>query len=156
MTPEECYKKLLNKTQDHFVCFAKIMAFVVAIVVILLVTSCATKTRIEYRDRVVDNYNTVTVHDTLREKTSDSTFVFVATKGDTVYQNVYRERIRWRDRVVEHHDTCYRDSIVTEYKESVREVVKYPKNYWYAVGISILFIIFAIIFAIIKVYKWLR
>ena len=119
-------------------------------------SSCATKTRIEYRDRVVDNYNTVTVHDTLREKTSDSTFVFVATKGDTVYQNVYRERIRWRDRVVEHHDTCYRDSIVTEYKESVREVVKYPKTYWYAVGISILFIIIAIIFAIIKVYKWLR
>ena len=136
--------------------YKKIGEYTIIFISICFMSSCATKTRIEYRDRVVDNYNTVTVHDTLREKTSDSTFVFVATKGDTVYQNVYRERIRWRDRVVEHHDTCYRDSIVTEYKESVREVVKYPKTYWYAVGISILFIIIAIIFAIIKVYKWLR
>lgn len=119
--------------------------------ILFILSSCATKKTIEYRDRIVDHYNTVTVHDTLIDKTTDSTYVYVTTKGDTVYQNVYRERTRWRDRIVERHDTCWRDSIVTEYKENVKEVVKFPKFYRYTFAFSLI----CIIFAIIKIYKFL-
>lgn len=118
---------------------------------LFILSSCATKAKIGYRDRIVDHYNTVTVHDTLIDKTTDSTYVYVTTKGDTVYQNVYRERTRWRDRIVERHDTCWRDSIVTEYKENVKEVVKVPKFYRYTLAFSLI----CIIFAAIKIYKFL-
>jgi hypothetical protein len=76
----------------------------------------------------------------------------VRVKGDTVFQTKYKEKTRWRDRIVERHDTCWRDSIVTEYKERVTEVVKYPKNYKYLLVFSIL----VIIFAIYKLLRWLR
>lgn len=118
----------------------------------LCLSSCATRTRIEYRDRDVNHYVTNNVHDTLIIGTTDSTYVYVTTKGDTVYQTVYRERTRWRDRIVERHDTCWRDSVATEYKESVREVVKFPKTYWWFLGISII----SVIFAFVKVSRWLR
>lgn len=144
MTTEEYYKKLWDEAIDRCGCFTKTIAFIVTTAVLILLTSCATKSQIEYRDRVVDHYNTVTVHDTLREKTSDSTFVLVTTKGDTVYQTEYRERTRWRDRIVERHDTCFRDSIVTEYKETIKEVKKIPKIYQYALWFSVACIIFAI------------
>ena len=120
--------------------------------VILCFSSCATRTKIEYRDRDVNHYVTNTVHDTLIIGTTDSTHVYVTTKGDTVYRTVYRERTRWRDRIVERHDTCWRDSVATEYKESVREVVKFPKTYWWFLGISII----SVIFAFVKVSRWLR
>lgn len=123
-----------------------------ALVAVVMLASCATRTKIEYRDRVVDHYVTQHVHDTLREQTTDSTFVNVYVKGDTVYSTKYKEKTRWRDRIVERHDTCWRDSVVTEYKEEVKEIVKYPKTYWLAVGISILFVIFAIY----KFIRWLQ
>lgn len=119
---------------------------------IVAFTSCATKTRIEYRDRDVNHYITNTVHDTLVDKTTDSIYVEIRTMGDTVYNTKYVEKTRWRDRIVERHDTCWRDSVVTEYKETVKEVIKIPKFYTY----SLIFSILVIIFAIIKFYKWLR
>lgn len=119
---------------------------------IVAFTSCATKTRIEYRDRDVNHYITNTVHDTLVDKTTDSIYVEIRTGGDTVYNTKYVEKTRWRDRIVERHDTCWRDSVVTEYKETVKEVIKIPKFYTY----SLIFSILVIIFAIIKFYKWLR
>ena len=119
---------------------------------VLFLSSCATKTKIEYRDRDVNHYITNTVHDTLIDKTTDSVYVNVYTKGDTVFKEKYKERTRWRDRIVERHDTCYRDSIVTEYKETVKEVTKIPKIY----TISLLFSIGCIIFAIIKLVRWVK
>lgn len=120
--------------------------------VILLLSSCATQTKIEYRDRIVDHYITNTVHDTLVDKTTDSVYFEVMLKGDTVFQTKYKEKTRWRDRVAERHDTCWRDSIVTEYKETVKEVVKIPKIY----HIAFVFSILIIIFASIKAIKWIR
>ncbi len=119
--------------------------------IVVLCCSCATKTRIEYRDRIVDHYNTVVVHDTLREHTSDSIFEKIYVKGDTVFNTKYVEKTRWRDRIVEHHDTCWRDSVVTEYKETVKELVKYPKTYWWLLGISVI----SVIFALVKLIRWL-
>lgn len=124
----------------------------VLLFVVALITSCATKTKIEYRDRIVDHYNTIVQHDTLRENMHDSVYVEIKTQGDTVYNTKYIERTRWRDRIVERHDTCWRDSVVTEYKETTREIVKIPKIY----SISLWFSIICVIFATIKLARWLR
>lgn len=118
---------------------------------VLFLSSCATKTKIE-RDRDVNHYITNTVHDTLIDKTTDSVYVNVYTKGDTVFKEKYKERTRWRDRIVERHDTCYRDSIVTEYKETTKEVTKVPTFYKYCLWFSII----VVIFAIIKLVRWVQ
>ena len=128
------------------------MKGIFAMLSIFILCSCATKGKIEYRDRIVDHYNTIVLHDTLREQTSDSIFEKIYVKGDTVFSTKYVEKTRWRDRVVERHDTCWRDSIVTHKIETTKKVVKYPKTYWWLLGISII----SIIFAIIKLKRWLK
>lgn len=132
--------------------FRFIILFIWILFGIICFTSCATKTKIEYRDRIVDNYNTIVQHDTLREHKSDSIFEKIYVKGDTVYNTKYVEKTRWRDRIVERHDTCWRDSVVTEYKETVKEVTKIPKLFW----ISMCFSILVIIFAFVKLFRWLQ
>jgi hypothetical protein len=130
----------------------KITLFVSTIVMLNVLTSCSLLEKIEYRDRVVDHYITNVVHDTLIDKTTDSVYFEVMVKGDTVYQTKYKEKTRWRDRIVERHDTCWRDSVVTEYKETTKEVIKIPKIY----SLSLWFSIVCIIFAIVKLTRWLR
>lgn len=130
----------------------KITLFVSTIVMLNVLTSCSLLEKIEYSDRVVDHYNTVTVHDTTKIKEKDSTYHFIRVVNDTVYDTKYTEKTRWRDRIVERHDTCWRDSIVTEYKETVKEVTKIPKIY----KISFVFAILCCIFALIKLTKWLK
>jgi hypothetical protein len=147
---KELAERWLNMQMNNG-CGTPIFAtFVIALV--LLLSSCATKTQIEYRDRVVDHYITKEVHDTLRENTTDSVYFEVVVKGDTVYKTKYKEKIMWRDRIVERHDTCWRDSVVTEYKEKTKEIVKYPKTYWWFLGISLI----SVIFAIVKIVRWLQ
>ena len=132
--------------------FRVIILFIWILFWIICFTSCATKTKIEYRDSIVDHYNTIVQHDTLREHTSDSIFEKIYVKGDTVYNTKYVENTRWRDRIVERHDTCWRDSVVTEYKETTKEVTKIPKLFW----ISMCFSILVIIFAFVKLFRWLQ
>lgn len=132
--------------------FRFIILFIWILFGIICFTSCATKTKIEYRDRIVDYYNTIVQHDTLREHTSDSIFEKIYVKGDTVYNTKYVENTRWRDRIVERHDTCWRDSVVTEYKETTKEVTKIPKLFW----ISMCFSILVIIFAFVKLFRWMQ
>lgn len=115
-------------------------------------TSCATKTKIEYRDRDVNHYITNTVHDTLVDKTTDSVYFEVKVKGDTVYATKYKEKTRWRDRIVIKHDTCRVDSIVTIRKEVTKEITKIPKLF----KISMVFSILVIIFAFVKLFRWLQ
>jgi hypothetical protein len=121
-------------------------------VALMLFTSCATRKVVEYRDRDVNHYITNTVHDTLIDKTTDSVYFEVKVKGDTVYQTKYKEKTRWRDRIIERRDTCWRDSVVTEYKETVKEVTKIPKIFVVSLFISII----CIIFAFIKLVRWLQ
>lgn len=156
MTEQE--KKELGKmlNQSRIAMMSNGCVTQLAIVIIILIasffSSCATKSKIEYRDRIVDNYITKEVHDTLRENTTDSVYFEVIAKGDTVFKTKYKEKTRWRDRVVERIDTCWRDSVVTEYKETEKEVVKYPKTYWWFLGISII----SIIFAFVKLTRWVQ
>lgn len=124
--------------------------FVVAFVMLLvmLLSSCATRTKIEYVDRDVYHYVTKVERDTVMESVHDS--IHIHEKGDTVL--VEKWHTKYVDKIIERHDTCWRDSIATEDKESVKEVVKYPKTYWWFLGISII----SIIFAFVKVSRWLR
>ena len=144
-------KECIEKTM-HSGCGAPTCIAVILFVVVFFFASCATRTRIEYRDRDVNHYITNTVHDTLIDKTTDSVYVYVTTKNDTVYRNVYKEKTRWRDRIVEKHDTCWRDSVVTEYKETTKEIIKIPKIFW----CSFVFSIIIIIFALVKLTRWLQ
>ena len=123
----------------------KITLFVSTIVMLNVLTSCSMLKKIEYRDLVVDHYNTVTVHDTLREHITDSTYHLIKIINDTVYDTKYIERTRWRDRIVQKHDTCWRDSVDIQHKETVKEVIKIPKYYHFAFVLSLLIITFAII-----------
>lgn len=129
-----------------------ILCVLVVLIIITLLLSCSTKTKIEYRDRDVNHYVTQYVHDTLRLETKDSTYHFVKVVNDTVFDTKYVERTKWRDKVVEKHDTCYRDSVVTQYKETIKEVTKVPKIYSWALMFSVL----VLIYGLIKLTKWLK
>jgi hypothetical protein len=154
MTKKQQLEKIWNDCTNNIGgCFLPTMQIAIFVIVaLLLFTSCATKTKIEYRDRDVNHYVTKEVHDTLIDKTTDSVYVNVYMKGDTVFKEKYKEKTRWRDKIVIKNDTCWRDSVITEYKETVKEIVKYPNTYWWFLGISII----SIIFAFVKVLKWLR
>lgn len=152
MTKDEYITKIWNNSIGNTGCFWQTMKICLIALCVMMLASCATKTKIEYRDRDVNHYITNTVHDTLIDKTTDSVYFEVKVKGDTVFQTKYKEKTRWRDRIVERHDTCWRDSVVTEYKETVKEVTKIPKIYRYSLILSIL----VIIFAFVKIYRWLR
>lgn len=142
-------KRFFRKFLDQMLAIVVFVVFCLAI--LLLLTSCATKTKIEYRDHDVNHYITNYVHDTLIDKTTDSVYFEVKVKGDTVYQTKYKEKTCWRDRIVERHDTCWRDNIVTQYKENAKQVKKL-KIYKY----SLVFSVLCIIFAILKFVRWLK
>ena len=130
----------------------RIVLFVSTIVVLNILTSCSLLEKIEYRDRDVNHYITNTVHDTIIDKYSDSVYVNVYVKGDTVYSEKYKEKIRFRDRIVERHDTCYKDSVVTKTEVTTKEIIKIPKIFYISLVISII----CIIFAIAKLLRWLK
>lgn len=82
--------------------------------IVLLLASCKTTERVEYvpvetvkteyRDRLVETYDSIHVHDS----------VFFAVKGDTVYK--YKQQLIYKSKFV--HDTVYvgiRDSIPVPY-----------------------------------------
>lgn len=115
-------------------------------------SSCASKKIIEYKDRDVNHYITQVLHDTLIDKKTDSIYYEVLVRGDTVYKTKYREKTQWRDRIVEKHDTCWRDSVVVQNKNTIKEVVKIPIIYKFSLFLSIIFCIFVII----KFVRWLQ
>lgn len=125
---------------------------IIAFIVILTLSSCATKTKIEYRDRDVVKWQKEVVHDTLINNIHDSIYHTVFQRGDTIYDTKYVEKTKYRDRVVIKTDTCYRDSIQVQIKESVVEKQKIPKWCYYCLGCCVLFVIFAFI----KIFRWVQ
>ena len=95
-----CMCKVPHKNTRHKECFSKlkrvdkIMRTIFLTFLVFAFCACATKTKIEYRDRIVDHYNTIVQHDTLREHTSDSIFEKIYVKGDTVYITKYVGKTR--------------------------------------------------------------
>lgn len=113
--------------------------------VFIIVCACmlfSCKTKVEYVDREVIKYQTISVHDTLFQDTHDSIYVSITQKGDTVFNTKYVEKIKWRDHVVYSHDTIFRDSIQVVQRESVKEVTKIPKIFWLTLVISILAVLY--------------
>ena len=146
------YNKLWNDSpMGRMGCGSPIVATII-ITLILVFSSCATKTKIEYVDREVVKYETKIQHDTLINNIHDSVYHTVFQKGDTIYDTKYVEKTKYRDRVVVRIDTCYRDSIQTVIKESVKEKQIIPKWCYYLLVFSII----VIIFAIVKVIRWLQ
>lgn len=130
----------------------KKLLWLICVIMVVLFTSCATKREIQYVDREVVKYETKVQHDTLINNIHDSVYHTVFQKGDTIYDTKYVEKTKYRDRVVVRIDTCYRDSIQTVIKKSVKEKQIIPKWCYFCVVISIL----VIIFAIVKVIRWLQ
>ena len=130
----------------------KIASLLIFIFAFVVFCSCATKTKVEYVDREVVKYEKEVVHDTLMQHTHDSVYHTIFQKGDTVFDTKYVEKTKYRDRVVVRIDTCYRDSIQTVIKESVKEKQIIPKWCYYLLVFSII----VIIFAIVKVIRWLQ
>ncbi len=127
-----------------------LVATIVAVVILL--SSCATKAKIEYVDREVVKWQKEIVHDTLMQHTHDSIYYTVFQKDDTVYSTKYVEKTRWRDKIVVKTDTCYRDSIQTQIKETVVEKQKIPKWCYLCLGVCVIFLIFTFI----KLVRWLQ
>ena len=153
MNDKRFYNRLWNDSpMGRIGCGSPIVATII-ITLILVFSSCATKTKIEYVDREVVKYETKIQHDTLINNIHDSVYHTVFQKGDTIYDTKYVEKTKYCDRVVVRIDTCYRDSIQTVIKESVKEKQIIPKWFYFCVVISILFIIFAIV-KLIRRIQW--
>lgn len=126
------------------------VCFIISIVFFL--SSCATRTVVEYRDHDVNHYITKVEKDTVMQNTRDSVYFEVIQKGDTVFATKYKEKYIYLDKIQIKRDTCWRDSVVTQYKENIKEVTKIPKIYKISLGLSIFFVIFATL----KLVRWLK
>lgn len=95
--------------------------------------TCECFPSIEYRDSVVTRYH----HDTIQTYAKDS--IYIHAKGDTVWRE--RWSIRWRDKIVERHDTIYCDR-ETEKVRVERVVPAYYKGvslaFWVLVALLVL------------------
>lgn len=152
MNNKDFYNKLWEESpMGRIGCGSPVVA-VIVVSIVLMFSSCATKREIQYVDRDVVRYETKIQHDTLINNIHDSVYHTVFQRGDTIYDTKYVEKTKYRDRVVVKTDTCYRDSIQVQIKESVVEKQKIPKWCYYCLGICIIMTIFAIV----KIVLWLR
>lgn len=119
---------------------------------IICFASCKTAHDVEYADREVVKYVKSVETDTLIVNTHDSVWVSEKTSGDTIFLTKYVWKEVYRDKVVNKIDTCYQDSIQIETQEKIVEKKIIPKWCYYSLVVCFLFIIFAIV----KVVRWLR
>ena len=92
----------------------------IALMLALVLRGCKTCEcfpSIEYRDSIVTRYH----HDTIQTFEKDS--IFIHAKGDTVWRE--RWSIRWRDKIVERHDTI----VDTRHEVQVHRERYVPKYY---------------------------
>ena len=120
----------------------KMNKYIIIILALFTIVGCATKTHIEYKDREVLKYIKSIQHDTLISNVHDSIYNNIYTKGDTVYNFKYKERIAYKDRIVYKNDTIKRDSIQTQYKEKTIIKTKTPKWCWILLVINLIICIF--------------
>jgi hypothetical protein len=138
---------LLNTSENKIGCGTPVIATIIVFVLFML-SSCATKTKVEYIEKEVVKYETKIQHDTLINNVHDS--IRIETKGDTVFVDRWHTSVK--EKIVNRTDTCWRDSVRTEIKENTVEKLKTPKWCYFCLGLCIIFIIFAII----KLLRWLR
>jgi hypothetical protein len=129
----------------------KILRIVAGIVICLLwlcllngCKTCECLPSVEYRDSIVTRYH----HDTIQTYEKDS--IYIHAKGDTVWRE--RWSIRWRDKIVERHDTIYQD----RQTETVR-VEKVVPTYYKGVSLAFWILVVLLLLAtairiLIRVY----
>lgn len=149
---KEKYNKLWDESPMGKIGCGTPLLVATIVAIVLFLSSCATRQKIEYVDRDVIRYETKVQHDTLIQNIHDSVYHTIFQKGDTIYDTKYKERVKYQDRVVVKTDTFYRDSIQVQIKESVVEKQKIPKWCYFCLGFCVLFIIFAFI----KLVKWIQ
>lgn len=125
---------------------------VILCLAVVLLTSCATKTKVEYRDRIVDHYITNEVHDTCNVYVHDSIYHTIYQKGDTVFDTKYIERTKEREVLVYKSDTCWKDSVQVVTKDNVVEKKYIPKWAYYTLAICVLIVIYIIY----RIVRWLK
>ena len=109
---------------------------------LFMLSGCATKSKIDYRDRDVVKYIKSIQHDTLINNVHDSVYNNIFTRGDTVYNFKYKERVSFKDRIVFRTDTLKKDSIQTQYKENTIIKKITPKWCWILLVVNVFFCIF--------------
>lgn len=120
------------------------MRHILLFIVALLLVGCKGQERIvetvrtEYKDRLVEKVDTVSV--------KDSTFVYV--KGDTLY--IYKYRDRWREKIV--RDTSY---IIRTDSIEIPVYIEKKLNFQYKVKESLkgAFISFCVVCFFLVLYK---
>lgn len=147
MESKRIFKEMWEKS--YVKRFLAVMFFVAAI--LFLFSSCATK-KIEYVDREVVKYKTKIEHDTLIQHNHDSILHTIMQKGDTVFDTQYIVKTRYQDRVVCKTDTCYRDSIRTQIKESIVEKKVIPRWCYFCIAITLI----CLIYLTYRITRWIR
>lgn len=117
------------------------MFAIIVVGILIFLSSCATKTNVEYVDREVVRYESKIQIDTLINNVHDS--IFVERNGDTVFVNKWHTVIK--EKIKERIDTCWRDSIRTQTTEKVVEKQIIPKWCYGSLVVCLLFIVFVII-----------
>ncbi len=126
----------------------KVLAAIAAVLMLVWCLQACTSTKclptVEYRDSVVTRY----LHDTIQTYEKDS--IYIHSKGDTVYRE--RWSIRYRDKIVERHDTIYQAT--QQHDVEIREVVPtYYKGVSLAFWIGVILLVVAtVVRVLIRVY----
>lgn len=81
----------------------------------------------------------------------DSVYLNVYTKGDTVYQNKYRERVQYIDKLKV--DTVYKSKVDTIYKSVIEEKTVQKSGIWI---FDLVKLIVAIFLMLSGVYLWMK
>lgn len=126
---------------------------IVAILIVLLtISACKPVEKIQYVDREKIVYQNVVQHDSIFNDVHDSIFQTIYQKGDTIYSVKYKEKTRDIYKYVSITDTLYKDSIQYVYSKDVKVQKITPKWCYYC----LLFPFAFLIFAIVKIYRWLH
>ena len=128
----------------------------VILIALVLLASCKTRQVTEYVTVEVPSVHTEWRTDTLRDSVHVKDSVTVYTKGDTVFVDRTRNKVRWRDRIVR-AETCDTVTVVKEVPVPVEVEKKLSK--WQKIRMDIGSLLFSIlglsaIYYIIKRFLW--
>lgn len=170
MTKEEEYQKIWQESVScKSGCYQGVISLLIfALLVLYTFCSCRTKyipietireVYISRTDTFIQHDTTNTVINTVIREARPEDSAMIADLGIKLNNNervliLLQKQLKEKSKETHEvkHDTVIKTDSVPVPVPVVEEVVKYPKSYWYLLGFTILFIIFAII----KLIRWLR
>lgn len=132
------------------------MRRILPLIFILLLFSCKTRQVTEYVTVEVPSVHTEWRTDTLRDSVHVTDSVTVYAKGDTVYVDRTRNKVRWRDRVVraETTDTITKVKEVPVPVEVEKKITKWQKIRMDIGSLLLSILGLSAIYYIIKRFVW--